>query len=239
LKKTFIAFLLAAAMLCPSCSGRKAPEPPKTRPELLLEIYASISKGDHKGALNKVLRLREIDKTSVFLTELESIERNNMYLVEARRLLVAGDIAAATELLDGAIKRHGQHDELVSARSDIASLSEISALIDVISSPKSSAALKEASAKLVRLAPSFNPAAPFTAFAEEKARQAASLERFETTMTLFDLCSDADILAQSGNPDVCTLFAELAIEDSDNPALKGHLSKIALAPGARLKIAKK
>lgn len=233
---TALSLALAVAMLCSGCSGRKAPEPPKLKSELLMEIYSAMDKGDHKSALNKVLRLREIDKNSVFLTELESIERNNMYLVEARRLLDAGDIDAASSLLDGAIKRHGQHDELLEAKASIASLAEISALIDSLKRPKSAASLKADAGKMLRLADSFKPAAVFTSLARAKIQEAAEIERFEGWMTLFDLSSDADILIQSGSPDAALLLAELAVASPSYPALKRLLGNIRSAPGVRQKI---
>lgn len=232
-KTALLSVCLLSVLLASSCSQRKVPDPPRLRPELLLDIFTSMGREDHKAALNKILRLKEVDKTSIFLAELENLERNNMYLVEARGILEKGDIDGALEVLSGALKRLGAHETLAKAHAELLTLKEMSSLIDTINSPKSSAQLKESSARLGAIAESYPPAARFKPFVEAACRRAAQLELFERGRALFDLSSDADILFQAGSPEAGCLVSQLAVECPKHPALKRYLSRIALSPGPR------
>ncbi len=235
----FTAAALACLLLCVSCGKKQAPDPPAAKPSLLLETYFSLEKGDHKAALNKILRLKEIDKTSVFLAELEAIERNNMYLVETRRLLEAGDSRAAMGILDGALKRHGTIEAIVEAKKSLNALAELSSLLDSINSPKSSSALRASATRLLAIAPDFKFAEPLVPFAESKLRLADDMDRMEAKVTLLGLRFDAETLFQSGSSDAPCLVSELAIEAPKDPALKKLAASLRSASGYRSKTPRK
>ncbi len=212
LRLAFLTLLASGSLFASSCSRQKAPDPPKTRAELLLDIFASLKRQDHMAALNKISRLHDIDKNSVFLTEFESLERNNTYVLEARRLLAEDNIQGAVELLDGALKRHGKQETLVKARASLASLSELSRLIDVLNAPRSAGTMTANANMIIQLAKTFKPAEVFVPFAEAKIREAATRSSFEEELALFDLASDVDVFFEANRPESASALAMLAIE---------------------------
>ena len=77
-----LCFAFSALSLFCSC-GKQAPDPPRVRAGLVLDIFDSVRRGDHKDALAKIRRYKDLDKTNVFISEFENIELANIRLSEA------------------------------------------------------------------------------------------------------------------------------------------------------------
>jgi len=231
-----LSFAVACLVLCASCGRKQAPDPPAAKPLLLLDIYYSMEKGDHKAALNKILRLKEIDKSSVFLAELEALERNNMYLVETNRLLDSGDAAAAAGILDGALKRHGTIEAILDAKRTLATLKEASSLLDVLGSSRSSESMREAALRLREIADSCKPLESLGPLAAAKLLQAEEMARFETKLRAIDLRFDAEALFRVNSPDAACLASQFGIEAQRDPALKRFVGALRSSAGYRGKL---
>ena len=98
LKKRFVLSAVGvclAVLLSSGCSKQKVPPPPKTQPELLLEIYDAARKQQFNAALLKIQKMRALDPTSVFLAELENTIRFNRMTAVVNTYINTGKFEAA------------------------------------------------------------------------------------------------------------------------------------------------
>ena len=136
----FMSFAFFALSLFCSC-GKEAPDPPRVRAALVLDIFDSVRRGDHKDALAKIRRYKDLDKTNVFISEFENIELANIRLSEAADALRRQDQAAAEKAIREAIRVVGPIPELTKAASDLQSLAELEMLAYRIEQPENSVEL--------------------------------------------------------------------------------------------------
>ena len=133
-----------ALLFLAACSDNDLPSPPKAHPELLLEIYDATAKGEHELALVKIERLRAIEKTSVFLSELEAVERNNAVMERVNDLVGKGDFSTALKVLEAEEIKNGKHEDMTEAKEQLAQLMKVDSLLRDAQSAHSSAKLKKA-----------------------------------------------------------------------------------------------
>lgn len=101
-----VLWLIFAALLS-GCSKREVPPPPKTQPELLLEIYDAARKQQYNAALLKIQKMRALDPTSIFLSELENTVRFNRLTAVVNAYLQMGKFEEALNALQDYEKQHG------------------------------------------------------------------------------------------------------------------------------------
>lgn len=135
-----LSFAFSALSLFCSC-GKQAPDPPRVRAGLVLDIFDSVRRGDHKDALAKIRRYKDLDKTNVFISEFENIELANIRLSEAANALRHQDQAAAEKAIREAIRVVGPIPELTKAAADLQSLAELEMLAYRIEQPENSVEL--------------------------------------------------------------------------------------------------
>ena len=221
--RTVPAMLLAAAILCGCSKGKAPPSLPTQKADLVLEMFASLEKGDHKAALAKVERLRALEPDNIFLANLEARERNNVILAEVQKCLDEGNMDGAYKALDKGILEVGREPALEDARAELARISEASILLDGVADARNAAELSRNASRLLELSKSY-PAAAFTLdFAESKIREASTQVVRERGMAIDDLCREINMGAVRGEADVGLLYALLAVEDPKNPELKKYL----------------
>ena len=109
-KKRFLlpAFFAVLAVLSSSgCSRQKVPQPPKTQPELLLEIYDAARKQQYNAATLKIQKMRALDPTNVFLAELENTIRFNRMTAVVNTYIDMGKFEAALTTIQNYEKKYG------------------------------------------------------------------------------------------------------------------------------------
>ena len=138
----FLATAFFSCVFFCACS-KPAPEPPRVRTELILEIFDSLQRKDYKNALAKIERLKELDPTNVFLSEFEHIERANIRIQEAEQALLRNNRKQAEEAIQDAIRVIGPLPPLLTAANEIAALAELEVLAEQIAAPTTSASLEK------------------------------------------------------------------------------------------------
>ena len=180
--------ILSAVILC-GCS-KPAPEPPRVRTELVLEIFGSLQRKDHRNALAKIERLKQLDPTNVFLSEFEHIERANIRIQEAEQALLRNDRKRAELAIQDAIRVIGPLPPLVSAANEISMLADLEVLAEKIASPATSAALEKDLAEFHQKIGKFKANAKFREFAAKRIPVVRKLKEREDKITLNDLALD-------------------------------------------------
>ena len=93
------AVCLSAVIWTAGCAKQKAPPPPRTQPELLLEIYDSARRQQYEAALIKIQKMRALDPTSVFLADVENVIKFNRLTAVVNAYLRMGKFEEALNAL--------------------------------------------------------------------------------------------------------------------------------------------
>lgn len=200
-----------------SCGKQKPPEPPKAKPQLLLEIYDSLKAGDHSAALNKIQRMKSIEKTSIFLAELELLERSNLIMSEAKKLVAEGKHDEALKLLNESANTLSSADDLRTAINDINKIAQLEKLLAAIKSPKNSDELAQNCRKLIVVAGGMPQAGKFSAYAAERLAEVELIAAFEQDRALFNLCAETEKFYANSWSEGALAASILAVESPDHP----------------------
>lgn len=222
---------LSGALFLASCSDNKLPSPPKAHPELLLEIYDATSKGEHQLALKKIERLRTIEKTSVFLSELESVERNNAVMEQVNQYVETGNFAEALKYLEAQEIRNGTHDDTTEAKEQIRMLAEIDTLLNKAQTARSSDALAKTVEDLRKTAKKIMISQKIQNFIDRKESEIRTMQTVEKDRMQFGMIADIGAMLEQGNAEAAVIAAVLALEDEENPVLPKILSVMSGAQG--------
>ena len=93
-----------AAILC-GC-GEPVPPPPTERAELVARFFSSISNKDVKAAMRQGIKLHSLDKHNENIIRLVEIQQCNAYISSAQKLINAGNISGAIDVLRQGVKQH-------------------------------------------------------------------------------------------------------------------------------------
>ncbi len=215
---------LSAALFLASCSDDKLPSPPTAHPELLLEIYDATSKGEHKAALKKIERLRTIEKTSVFLSELEAVERNNAVMEQVNQYVKTGDFAGALKYLEAQEIKNGKHDDTTEAKEQVRLLAEIDSLLNEAQTARSSDRLAKTVEDLRKTAKKIMISQKIQNFIDRKESEIRTMQTVEKDRMQFGMIADIGAMLEQGNAEAAAVAAVLALEDEENPVLPKILS---------------
>ena len=223
-----------SALFLVSCSDSKLPAPPKAHPELLLEVYDATAKGNHKLALVKIERLRAIEKTSVFLSELEAVERNNAVMEHANGLIKKGKFTPALNYLEAQEVKNGKHEDTTEAMEQLKRLVKIASYLEQARKAKSSDQLEKALAGLRSAAKNIMISQKIQNFIERKESEVKTMQMAEKDRMQFGMIADIGmLLEQEQGAAAAAVTALLALENGTNPALPKILSAMAGSPGGR------
>lgn len=203
-----------------SCGKAKLPEPPKAKPQLLLEIYDSLKAGDHNAALNKIQRMKAIEKTSIFLAELELLERSNLIMSEAKKLVADGKYDEALKFLNESATTLGSADDLKLAISDINKIANLEKLLASVKSPKDSTDLAQNCRNLIVVAGSIPQASRFSAYAAERLAEVPLIAAGEQDRALFNLCAETENYYRNSWGEGALVASILAIESPNHPQIE-------------------
>lgn len=226
-KNGFLCATALAALLLTSCSDNALPSPPKAHPELLLEIYDATAKGEHKLALVKIERLRAIEKTSVFLSELEAVERNNAVMEQINALVGKGDFSTALKVLEAEEIKNGKHEDMTEAKEQLSRLMKIDSLLRDAQSAQTSARLGNVLARLRAATKNIMISQKIQNFIQRKESEVTAMQMAEKDRMLFGMIADiGSLLEQNRGDAAAAVTALLALEDGTNPSLPRILSVI-------------
>lgn len=147
-KRLIQVFSVCALLACAGCSGEKVPPPPKTQPELLLEIYDSVRNQQYDAALRKIQKLRGLDPTSVTLPELENVVRFNRLTAVVNAYMQMGNFDEALAALQEYETRFGFTEATSKAKEQLFYIASLDHLIAEAKNARHSDRLAEILAEL-------------------------------------------------------------------------------------------
>ena len=222
---------MAAALLLTSCSDDRLPSPPKAHPELLLEVYDATAKGKHKLALVKIERLRAIEKTSVFLSELETVERNNEAMEQVNAMVGKGDFSAAMKYLEAQEIKNGKNEDTTEAKEQLERLMKIDALLEEAHSAVSSSRLEKVLTDLRKATENIMISQKIQNFIQRKESEVETMQMTEKDRMHFGMIADIGMLLEQDREETAAAVAALlALEDSGNPSLPKIISVMSDMP---------
>lgn len=183
-----VLILLSAALFC-GC-GKRAPEPPRVRMTLVLDILDDIAAGKHCEALAQIRRYKDLDQTNVFIAELENIERANIHIDEAENALQQQNQAGAERAIREAIRVVGPVPELTKAANDLRLLAELEMLAYRIEQPENSAELAANLELFRQKASAFPNNGALADYAQKRQALVRKLKIREDHLAVYDLESD-------------------------------------------------
>ena len=205
-----ILILLSAALFC-GC-GKRAPEPPRVRMTLVLDILDDTAAGKHREALAQIRRYKDLDQTNVFIAELENIERANIHIDEAENALQQQNQAGAERAIREAIRVVGPVPELTKAANDLRLLAELEMLAYRIEQPENSAELAANLELFRQKASAFPNNGALADYAQKRQALVRKLKIREDHLAVYDLESDGFRLRATDPARADVLEAERLIE---------------------------
>lgn len=212
--------IITVALLLNGCGDSNSTSSyPRSRSDLTLELLKSLAEKNHELTLKKLIRLRELDPTNVFLSNLEILERNNAIIVKSQKYIDIEDLPKALASLNEGIKKNGRHKDLMRARQNLEVATQVSQILGVFKNPQQASKLKRASIQLKELAKNHIPVQIFIPLADRKLVEAIAMDKREYKRGVETLCSYIDTMIDKNDDDLNLLFAILEVEDAEHPTL--------------------
>lgn len=216
-KSVILCLLLGLLSFSYGCSEKKSGKLPKTHPELLLEITEEAGKGNHKGMLPKITRLRAIDPSCAFIGELENVSKMNILVKEINFLVAQGKFYDALKRVEYYERLNGPDRTSAKVKQDISNLILLEKHIDALKNPPNSTrfardlALLESLNKKVKFSPGIRN------FVREKRSELQKFRVAEQGYVCFGLWSDALDMKKNEDPSYPVLAAILNGSRKDFP----------------------
>ena len=131
-----------AAILC-GC-GEPVPPPPTERAELVARFFSSISNKDVKAAMRQGIKLHSLDKHNENIIRLVEIQQCNAYISSAQKLINAGNISGAIDVLRQGVKQHPDNVTLREMLPRVRQLRNAVKLLNSMKKASSSIAMRSA-----------------------------------------------------------------------------------------------
>ena len=186
----------------------KAVPLPKTHPELLFEISECGKKNDYVSMLPKIQRLRAIDRTSVFLAELENTARVNILVDEVNRLAASGKFREALNVVNNYERKNGMSSGSDMVREYLSRLIQLDDTLSALQNPKNSAEFKKDLLRLEKLEKNMEFSEKIRNFASAKQSEYEKFKLFEYGSVCFNLWSEA-MAYKKDKPEESAVFAAL------------------------------
>ena len=189
---------LAVLILGSGCSKREVPPPPKTQPELLLEIYDAARRQQYSATLLKLQKMRALDPTSVFLAELENTVQFNRLTAVVRAYLKMGHFEAALNALQDYEKRNGLNEYTTTMKERLFLISSLDRQIRQVKQAKRSEDLENEINNLKKTAKNIKLSPKIVNFMRKKESMIPELRKIEAGLTNRELMTEAEAQFREG-----------------------------------------
>lgn len=189
---------LAVLISGSGCSKREIPPPPKTQPELLLEIYDVARRQQYSATLLKIQKMRALDPTSVFLSELENTIQFNRLTAVVSTYLKMGHFEAALNALQDYEKRNGMNDYTTTMKERLFLISSLDRQIRQVKQAKRSEQLEFEINNLKKTAKNIKLSPKIVNFVKNKESMIPELRKVEAELTNRELMTEAEAQFREG-----------------------------------------
>lgn len=217
LKKRFVLSAVGvclAVLLSSGCSKQKVPPPPKTQPELLLEIYDAARKQQFNAALLKIQKMRALDPTSVFLAELENTIRFNRMTAVVNTYINTGKFEAALHSIQEYEKKYGSTEDSARTREQLQLIVQLDKQIQAAKAARYSDQLKQELAELKKIAKKIKISPRITNFIKKRESVIPELRNRERAILLWELRQMVKDSLMAGDQRAALAFAVVYAAES-------------------------
>ena len=225
-----------AVVLC-GC-GEPVPPPPTERAELVARFFSSISNKDVKAAMRQGIKLHSLDKHNENIIRLVEIQQCNAYISSAQKLINAGNISGAIDVLRQGVKQHPDNVTLREMLPRVRQLRNAVKLLNSMKKASSSIAMRSAlTAAKIGLAANSTPT--LQKYFEEYERKITATEIQEKALAEAKAKAEQERIAKEKAKAEAKLEAEKkAAQEKLEPEKSAPVSPIApaepqLAPAAK------
>ena len=190
---------LVMLVLGSGCSKREVPPPPKTQPELLLEIFDAARKQQYNATLLKLEKMRALDQTSVFLAELENTVRFNRLTSLVNAYLQMGRFDEALSALQDFETKYGYNDSTTKTKEQLILLSNLDRQIRLVKQAKRSDQLENEITKLKKLAKDIELSPKIANFLRKRESMIPDLRKLEAELMNREILTEAEEFFRSGD----------------------------------------
>ena len=198
---------ICAAVFFSGCSRKEVPPPPRTQPELLLEIYDAARKQQYNAALLKIQKMRALDPTSVFLAELENTIRFNRMSGVVNTYLRMGKFDKALAAIQDHERKYGVSEASAKAREQLLFITRLDHQIRQLKAARHSDQLEEEIGKFRVLTKKAKLSPKITNFIRKKVSMLPELRDREKAMTLREIRQMAEDSLRAGERRTAAVFA--------------------------------
>ena len=190
---------LAALAVISGCGRNDVPPPPKTQPELMLEIYDTARKQEYNAALLKLQKMRAMDPTSVVLPELENVIHFNRLSAVVNTYLQMGKFEEALNAIQQYEGRYGFSDSTTKTKERLFLIARMDRQIRVIQQCRRSEPLEQEIKELKKLTKNIKLSPKIANFVKKHESKLPELRRFETELVLRELEQEIEERFQAGD----------------------------------------
>ena len=178
---------LAALAVISGCRKNDVPAPPKTQPELLLEIYDTARKQEYNAALLKLQKMRAMDPTSVVLPELENVIHFNRLSAVVNTYLRMGKFEEALNAIQQYESRYGYSESTTKTKERLFLVARMDRQIRSIKQSRRAEQLENEIRELKKLTKNIKLSRKIANFIKNKESMLPELRKFELELTLREL----------------------------------------------------
>ncbi|GEM_PF-2563419 len=227
LKSAISAVLAVSFVLSGGCFKKKeSPAPPTVRSRLVQETFTALEKGEHKTAINKIERLRELDATNVFLATLNNKEKSNSTITDIQSLLNEGKLDEAIKMTDDYMFKEGRSDEFLAIQNELQTLKQLKEAVDAVNDTSNVTRLARNAARIKTIASKYKPAEALLPLANEKLALARKLYTSEKRKAVDDLSLEAMGMLAKKDPRMISCVSILGLENPEHPVIISYLDYI-------------
>ena len=214
----------ALPFLVTSCSKESAPDPARSENKLVFELFNTLKSNDHKATLKKVERLRIITPGSLFLVNLDNVERMNLITTAVNELIAKNNLLEAIEYVTESASLYPGLKELQVIKKELSQLHKIEELIIQTANSKEAADLRQSIILLQKATIGQQDNTYLEQFIKVKQELAGKLTIVENKrLSLFDLMLDIDYAYNNQDENCWNDLAQLALEEPESPVVKHYM----------------
>ncbi len=180
LRHKFIAAAAGAVALAAFSGCSDHEEPPVERLDLVSRFFRSVEKGEYEAAAQQGRKIYELDRNNDFMLHLITVHECNIYLLNAQKLLNAGNVNGALRILEDGSRRYPDNRTLGMYHTKLLQLRNAKRLMTAMKNAKGEAAMSASlTAAETGLGTNMSPqlAAYFRSYEEKIKRQAIETEK--------------------------------------------------------------
>jgi len=200
---------LAALAVISGCSKKDVPPPPKTQPELLLEIYDTARKQEYNAALMKLQKMRAMDPTSVVLPELENVIHFNRLSAVVDTYLKMGKFEEALNAIQQYEASYGYSDSTTKTKERLILITRMDHQIHTIQRSRRSEPLEKDINELKNLTKNIKLSPKIANFIKKYESMLPELRKFETGLMLRELEQEIEERVQAGDQQAGEVLMEI------------------------------